>query len=932
MAVQKRKSKADRAKRETELARLFHFQTTWIKTSNDTLHLELAGQLLRRSLARKDYERAFNIYSTLMSCKSANEELIWKVGSEILSQNNEYEPLCLRFLQLVFAKSKHCRESILVEIALYQLRCGQINDARTTLEPYINAYPYRENAQLQGYAGVVEFALFNMAVKEKNESQALSILESHDPLDQNTGSFNGDSQGGNDGFDDDNDSDGEGGDGGTGKAPSLWDARVLRHKRAAVNHLELALKLDNRNDSFLTYLVRLKCGRIEMTGWDKTKASDKRKAAIREMKEYLKLFYNDNNNSMLALRLLAALENRKRQKTLEIILAKDPVSDSELYVRPLVKLMWKSLPLDQQEIIYRIENTKHHEGPDASGAKQTYPFQDSNSNRLPASIAEKQRRRADTEESLDEDERMWSEMSRVRKEQKDKNRSGEVDRQHRRSRSDKHGDSSPTFLRDQLVLEAKYVRPILQLLLTRAEFGTMAPWEELEVLNICRLYSVNDNCHKAEARKSKWRDNPRGMEPLLRSSPGFEEEEEEEKQSFILKEYDSLKLSSATTDTDKKDEQWIRTVFGKYGGFIRHLRIQSKILIDAAFTDGACRGLCSLELFNLKRGFTRREIEEFSQVLKQAAGGVLTPAWREGAEEGPLLSPIFDGGMILPSEIRRWRTLAQRECDWRLYQQLWLLVHENGESLRRLWLDWTLDWLGRMVSTELFSRILAALPHLVHLDNNSHVQDFELLARRTMDSLCALDVSGFLPVREFFMILKCFRNLEYLRIESVEQWGGFWQVGLDAMELQHQEYIDVVVGQPGPGSHRWWQGLRLKNLQVWNGCAELDEKFATGIIPWLPELAEFRFNMLLPATAQALVTYCKGFRQFRQSREDYPFVDQAFLGKISFMKVTVFPLFPLELPFYWLLLINGNEREVKKEQGDQIFFGTDIILITLMAL
>ncbi|KAF9093075.1 hypothetical protein BGX29_010115 [Mortierella sp. GBA35] len=71
-----------------------------------------------------------------------------------------------------------------------------------------------------------------------------------------------------------------------------------------------------------------------------------------------------------------------------------------------------------------------------------------------------------------------------------------------------------------------------------------------------------------------------------------------------------------------------------------------------------------------------------------------------------------------------------------------------------------------------------------------------------MDSLCALDVSGFLPVREFFMILKCFRNLEYLRIESVEQWGGFWQVGLDAMELQHQEYIDVVVGQPGPGSHR----------------------------------------------------------------------------------------------------------------------------------
>lgn len=83
---------------------------------------------------------------------------------------------------------------------------------------------------------------------------------------------------------------------------TLWDARIMNHKRSAIKHLELALKLDSRNDGFLAYLVRLKCGRVEMTGWDKRKASAKRRAAIQEMKAYLKQFYNDNAGSMLALK------------------------------------------------------------------------------------------------------------------------------------------------------------------------------------------------------------------------------------------------------------------------------------------------------------------------------------------------------------------------------------------------------------------------------------------------------------------------------------------------------------------------------------------------------------------------------------------------------------------------------------------------------
>lgn len=77
-----RKKRADRAV-EAKLAPLFHLQRTWHKTPNNNLHLELAGQLLRKSLARKDYQRAFTIYSTLTSCKVTNEELLWKVITPI---------------------------------------------------------------------------------------------------------------------------------------------------------------------------------------------------------------------------------------------------------------------------------------------------------------------------------------------------------------------------------------------------------------------------------------------------------------------------------------------------------------------------------------------------------------------------------------------------------------------------------------------------------------------------------------------------------------------------------------------------------------------------------------------------------------------------------------------------------------------------------
>lgn len=131
-----------------------------------------------------------------------------------------------------------------------------------------------------------------MAVEEKRASRRLSFQTSQRASYHHSGPFNllGDSQDGGDEYDDDSDNE-----------STLWDARIMSHKRSAIKHLELALKLDSRNDGFLAYLVRLKCGRVGMTGWDKRRASNKRKTVVREMRAYLKQFYNDNTSSMLAL-------------------------------------------------------------------------------------------------------------------------------------------------------------------------------------------------------------------------------------------------------------------------------------------------------------------------------------------------------------------------------------------------------------------------------------------------------------------------------------------------------------------------------------------------------------------------------------------------------------------------------------------------------
>ncbi|KAF9355133.1 hypothetical protein BGX26_006956 [Mortierella sp. AD094] len=425
------------------------------------LHLELTGQLLRKTLVRRDYNRAFKLYSTLTTTLKVSEELVWKIGCEFLMHRQEYEPLCLRFLQLIFAKAKFCKASILIETALYQLRFGKLEDAHITLEPYINIYPYNENPLLLGYAGVVEFALWIKTIRAKysNElknNQAIDIDQDFD-IDDKAVTHDDWLE------DEENES----------NDARQWTSRISRHGNAAANLLEQALEKNSKNDMFLTYLVRLRCGNVGMGGLGSKSISRKRKLAIHEMKGYLKRFYTNNNDSILSLQLLAALENREKQQTLELILNQDPAANSELYVRPLLRILQQNIPAAQQEIISNIENSQHP-NVDATNSGKWSRSRELDHRAMPHWIHEhgdKPRSSAN-----------WSKRSIPY---------SRNDQQDTITRQEKPLSSTQEVTVQSLARHEpniKYLRPILMILLMRAEFGTITVWEEQELVRICGLF------------------------------------------------------------------------------------------------------------------------------------------------------------------------------------------------------------------------------------------------------------------------------------------------------------------------------------------------------------------------------------------------------------------------------------------------------------
>ncbi|GJJ75125.1 hypothetical protein EMPS_07483 [Entomortierella parvispora] len=483
------------AKEDQGLHTLFSSTRIDHRASNRTIHLELATQLLRRCLSRRDYGRAFKIYRIIVDRPGIHEEMVWKIGSELLMNSKDYEPQCVRFMQLIFAKSKECRQHILLELALYQMRCGKFEDAHTTLEPYVNIWPYNENAVIQGYAGMVEYALWKKALRQKqmtDRDQDRQDGQDVDMRDENhrLNSVRSD--------DLDEWSDGE-------SDPVDQDAVILtgsisRYANTAQALLERALKQNPENDMFLTYLVRIRCGKIGPEGLGSaSRMSRTRRLAIHETRLFLKKFLDRNKESLLCLQLLAALENRERLKTLEMIVNIDPAADWNLYIQPLLKLSRLELPLDQRVIIRNIVDGIVVTKPRLA-ERSLYSVRETDI--IPLETVDKRLGRREMPYLKDMSQVTRHKNVKVDKGKKKKNGDDQEDvddgdededqvngkKQSRKDRKGQRWDVSHLEGLRTHQPDVKYFRASLQILLRRAEYGLTTDAEEAEIIRISSLF------------------------------------------------------------------------------------------------------------------------------------------------------------------------------------------------------------------------------------------------------------------------------------------------------------------------------------------------------------------------------------------------------------------------------------------------------------
>ena len=72
------RGKKPRWHKEPALKRLFHHHTS-LYPANRQQHFEFLGQVLRRTLLRRDYGGAYKIYNSLVTSTPVSEEFVWKV-------------------------------------------------------------------------------------------------------------------------------------------------------------------------------------------------------------------------------------------------------------------------------------------------------------------------------------------------------------------------------------------------------------------------------------------------------------------------------------------------------------------------------------------------------------------------------------------------------------------------------------------------------------------------------------------------------------------------------------------------------------------------------------------------------------------------------------------------------------------------------------
>ncbi|KAF9083962.1 hypothetical protein BGX23_010948 [Mortierella sp. AD031] len=318
-----------------------------------------------------------------------------------------------------------------------------------------------------------------------------------------------------------------------------------------------------------------------------------------------------------------------------------------------------------------------------------------------------------------------------------------------------------------------------------------------------------------------------------------------------------LSLHDSEEAQGDKDEAWVLAIFAKHGHLIRHLTTQTRIIVKAVSVSGTCTNLLTLTTESLIYGLTLKD--------KDIQSGMddLNRNYHESqdqAQGGPLISPMFEGA-IRPGAPGA-RTMEHQDRDWYVAQHFWLIIY-NNLSLRRLRLDWSLEELFRIKSPAFVYNMLERLRNLEWLDILvEHVPTLRFLQtnksfraygefRKQFSCLRVLKVNSNVPLRDVFYYFRHLPCLEELMLSGPRE--SIPACGVDDVK----SFLHLPI-TPNP----------LRMLQIAMPLGSLDEPFSSLLLPWLPQLSEFRACVLQPATARGLVAHCPKLQVFCQFGHD----------------------------------------------------------------
>nr|CAG8470018.1 4879_t:CDS:10 [Entrophospora candida] len=270
------------------------------------IHLTNLYNLLYLSLQSQNYCRANRIVEILLRSGDLDIRQIWKASIEVLKQLGNTQKECVDFFNLLLMRSKMQDVDILLELIFYQIKHCDPNEALATLEIYLPQEPYCNNALLNGYAGLLAFALLGQLEKSDQDN------------DVDGGNENGQSTGKRKPIDDEMEN--------YNKISEPIDNEKIRYYDFCKRSFEKALDLDITNDMFLVYYVKLLIS----------------KRLVKEALNVIKDFNKENPNMITGKRLLFEVlnefkKNKKEWVSAGIIYHKlDPVSPPNKILYPLI--------------------------------------------------------------------------------------------------------------------------------------------------------------------------------------------------------------------------------------------------------------------------------------------------------------------------------------------------------------------------------------------------------------------------------------------------------------------------------------------------------------------------------------------------------------------------------------------------------------------